>query len=78
MKPVKNWKQVAGRSWSSRCHLASAGLYSVVAGSLMFWPALQEHIPLIWFCLGAIGLNLAGFVLRIVDQGIAGASIGDD
>ena len=70
MKPVKNWKQVATRSWSSRCHVASAGLYAIVAGCLMFWPALQYSMPLVWFCVGAVALNAAGFVLRLVDQGL--------
>lgn len=70
---VKNWKHIVWKSWSLRCHAASALLYSVIGGALMFWPALQDTLPLGWFCVGAVALNVAGAVLRLVDQKIGDA-----
>lgn len=70
MRLIDNWQSVAGKSWSFRCHAAGVVLYSLIAGALMFWPALQGHVSLYFFCFGAVALNLAGGVLRLVDQGL--------
>jgi len=61
-------RRTAKKTWGIGCHAAAALVYAVVAGALMFWPALQEHLPLIWFCTGAVGLNVAGAVLQLIDK----------
>lgn len=78
MTLIQNWKRVATKSWSVRCHAVSALLYSVIAGALLFWPALADHIPLGWFCLGAVVLSVAGCVLRLLDQGIGDKAVGGE
>jgi hypothetical protein len=66
-------RHVAKKGWGTRCHIVAAVLYSVIGGALMFWPAMQEVIPLKFFAFGAVGLNVAGVGLKMLDGDIPDA-----
>lgn len=63
---MAHWRHSVKNKGRVGCHAAAGLVYSVIAGALMFWPALQDHISLTWFAAGAVALNVAGEVLHFL------------